>query len=176
MNLATNQRAQRRDRTNVRMCHLDHLLQLPWAHRRRVPPTEAARPKLSLKDDVDCAASKASWCPSYDRLRANAARAETLRGWDPLTFPASFPTNRVNPRAAPAAANDVAGLRFVSSAGYPADRHSKLHILNGNAPGATPDDGPRRKHVIQGVSVGLRRTRVTDSIREMLDPVTNANT
>ena len=44
MNLATNQRAQRRDRTNVYMCHLDHLLQLPWAHRQRVPPTEAARP------------------------------------------------------------------------------------------------------------------------------------
>ena len=32
MNLATNQRAQRRDRTNVCMCHLDHLLQLPWAY------------------------------------------------------------------------------------------------------------------------------------------------
>jgi hypothetical protein len=32
MNLATNQRAQRRDRTNVYLCHLDHLLQLPWAH------------------------------------------------------------------------------------------------------------------------------------------------
>ena len=44
MSLATNQRAQRRDRTNVYMCHLDHLLQLPWADRRRVPPTEAARP------------------------------------------------------------------------------------------------------------------------------------
>ena len=86
MNLATNQRAQRRDRTNVCMCHLDHLLQLPWAHRRRVPPTEATRPKLSLKDDVDCGASKASSCPLYDRLRANAARAEKLRGWDPLTF------------------------------------------------------------------------------------------
>jgi hypothetical protein len=41
VNLATNQRAQRRDRTNVCMCHLDHLLQLPWAHCRRVPPTEA---------------------------------------------------------------------------------------------------------------------------------------
>jgi hypothetical protein len=49
MNLATNQRAQRRDRTNVCMCHLDHLLQLPWAHRRRVPPTEAARLKLNLR-------------------------------------------------------------------------------------------------------------------------------
>ena len=46
MNLATNQRAQRRDRTNVYMCHLDHLLRLPWAHCRHVPPTEAARPKL----------------------------------------------------------------------------------------------------------------------------------
>jgi len=44
MNLATNQRAQRRDRTNVLMCHLDHLLQLPWADSKRVPPTEAARP------------------------------------------------------------------------------------------------------------------------------------
>jgi hypothetical protein len=32
MNLATNQRAKRRDRTNVYMFHLDHLLQLPWAH------------------------------------------------------------------------------------------------------------------------------------------------
>jgi hypothetical protein len=49
MSLATNQRAQRRDRTNVYMCHLDHLLQLPWAHCRRVPPTEAARPKLILR-------------------------------------------------------------------------------------------------------------------------------
>jgi len=43
MNLATNQRAQGRDRANVYMCHLDHLLQLLWADRRRVPPTEAAR-------------------------------------------------------------------------------------------------------------------------------------
>jgi hypothetical protein len=59
MNLAANQRAQRRDRTNVYMCHLDHLLQLPWAHHRRVPPTEAARPKLSVKDAVDCGGSKA---------------------------------------------------------------------------------------------------------------------
>jgi hypothetical protein len=31
MNLATNQCAKRRDRTNVFMCHVDHLLQLPWA-------------------------------------------------------------------------------------------------------------------------------------------------
>jgi hypothetical protein len=46
MNLAINQCAQRRDRTNVYMCHLDHLLQLPWAHCRRLPPTEAARPKI----------------------------------------------------------------------------------------------------------------------------------
>jgi len=45
-NPATNLRATRRDRTNVCMCHLDHLLQLPWARHRRVPPTEAARLKL----------------------------------------------------------------------------------------------------------------------------------
>jgi len=56
MNLATNQRAQRRDRTNVCMCHLDHLLPLPRAHRRRVPPTEAARLKSTLY--LDCGASK----------------------------------------------------------------------------------------------------------------------
>src|ERR1700722_15745426 len=74
MNLATNQRAQRRDRTNVYMCHLDHLLRLPRARRRRVPPTEAARPKFSLKDDVDCGASKASSCPLYGRLRARIRR------------------------------------------------------------------------------------------------------
>ena len=43
MNLATNQHAKRRDRTNDYVCHLDHLLQLPWAIHRRVPPTEAAR-------------------------------------------------------------------------------------------------------------------------------------
>jgi len=49
MNLATNQRAQRRDRTNVCMCHLDHLLQLPWAHPRRVPPTKAARHRLNSR-------------------------------------------------------------------------------------------------------------------------------
>jgi hypothetical protein len=78
MNLATNQRALKTDRTNVCMCHLDHLLQLPWAQRRRVPPTEAARPKLSLKDDVDCGASKASSCPLYDRLRANAYARQAL--------------------------------------------------------------------------------------------------
>ena len=45
MNLATNQHAKRRDRTNDYVCHLDHLLQLPWAIHQRVPPTEAARPK-----------------------------------------------------------------------------------------------------------------------------------
>jgi hypothetical protein len=50
MNLATNQRAQKRDRTNVSMCHLDHLLQLPWAralaraaHHSRAPYTETDR-------------------------------------------------------------------------------------------------------------------------------------
>ena len=46
---ATNQRATRRDRTNDCMCHLDHLLRLLWAHHRRVPPTEAARPKSILR-------------------------------------------------------------------------------------------------------------------------------
>jgi hypothetical protein len=50
MNLATHQRAQKRDRTNVYVCHLDHLLQLPWASRRRVPPTEAARPKPIFRE------------------------------------------------------------------------------------------------------------------------------
>ncbi len=45
MNLATNQASLSRDRTNVCVCHLDHLLQLPWAHHWRVPPTEAARPE-----------------------------------------------------------------------------------------------------------------------------------
>ena len=50
MNLAIYQRAQRRDRTNVSMCHLDHLLQLLWAHRRRVPPTKAARPKSMFQE------------------------------------------------------------------------------------------------------------------------------
>ena len=45
MNLATNQRAQRRDRTNVCMCHLDHLLSVAVgststhaAHRSRASP------------------------------------------------------------------------------------------------------------------------------------------
>ena len=52
MNLATNQCAQRRDRTNDCMCHLDHLLQLPWARRKRVPPTEAARPKMITRSCV----------------------------------------------------------------------------------------------------------------------------
>ena len=48
MNLATSHFAQRRDRTNVCKCHLDHLLQLLWAHCRRVPPTEAARSETLL--------------------------------------------------------------------------------------------------------------------------------
>jgi hypothetical protein len=47
-NPATNLRAKRRDRTNDCVCHLDHLLQLPWARHRRVPPTEAARLKMPL--------------------------------------------------------------------------------------------------------------------------------
>ena len=57
-NLATNQRAQRRDRTNVSMCHLDHLLQLLWAHRQRVPPTDAARPNPISENELDCGASE----------------------------------------------------------------------------------------------------------------------
>ena len=52
MNLATHQCAQRRDRTNDYMCHLDHLLQLPWARRKRVPPTEAARRKMITRSRV----------------------------------------------------------------------------------------------------------------------------
>jgi len=48
MSLATNQRAQRRDRTNACMSHLDHLLQLLWADRRRAPPTEAARQEIRI--------------------------------------------------------------------------------------------------------------------------------
>ena len=59
MNPATNQRAQRRDRTNVCMCHLDHLLQLPWAHCRRMPPTEAVRP-MSNHADMAAAAQNSS--------------------------------------------------------------------------------------------------------------------
>jgi hypothetical protein len=58
MNLVTNHRAKRRDRTNVYMCHLDHLLQLPWAECRRVPPTEAARPKPIPEDDTSSGASE----------------------------------------------------------------------------------------------------------------------
>jgi hypothetical protein len=58
MHLATNLRATRRDRTNVCMCHVDHLLQLPWACHSRVPPTEAARHKLMPKNDLDCDESK----------------------------------------------------------------------------------------------------------------------
>jgi len=40
------------------MCHLDHLLQLPWADHPRVPPTEAARFKHIYKNELDCGASK----------------------------------------------------------------------------------------------------------------------
>jgi hypothetical protein len=49
MNLATNQRAKRRDRTNVCMFHLDHLLQLPWAHLRARRPPKPRAPILSLR-------------------------------------------------------------------------------------------------------------------------------
>ena len=54
MSLATNHRAKGRGRTNVSMSHLDHLLQLPWAGCRRVPPTEAARPKFVAQAATDC--------------------------------------------------------------------------------------------------------------------------
>ena len=57
MNLATNQYAWSRDRTNVCMYHLDHLLQLPWAPHRRVPPTEATRRKSLYQDLFDCGES-----------------------------------------------------------------------------------------------------------------------
>jgi hypothetical protein len=40
------------------MCHLDHLLKLPWADHPRVPPTEAARFKQVFKNELDCGASK----------------------------------------------------------------------------------------------------------------------
>lgn len=53
-NRVTSQHVQRRDRPNVYVCHLDHLLQLPWAHRRHRPPTEALRP--SADHDSDCGA------------------------------------------------------------------------------------------------------------------------
>ena len=63
MNLATDPRAQRRNRSNVCMSHLDHLLQLPWAERRRVPPTEAARPKTNIaKNALDCDGSEDLKC------------------------------------------------------------------------------------------------------------------
>ena len=68
MNPATDQCAQRRDRTNVFMCHLDHLLQLPWADDRRVPPTKAARPKPdTAENDLNCAPSE-----DFKALRAPA--------------------------------------------------------------------------------------------------------
>jgi hypothetical protein len=39
------------------MYHLDHLLQLPWAPQRRVPPTEATRRKSLYQDFFDCGES-----------------------------------------------------------------------------------------------------------------------
>jgi hypothetical protein len=79
MNLATNQRAKRRDRTNVYMCHLDHLLQLPWAHHRRVPPTEAARPKaIGSKNDLDCGASKDFRFDRATNVRSRPAMAGSV--------------------------------------------------------------------------------------------------
>jgi hypothetical protein len=75
VNLAANQRAQRRDRTNVCMCHLDHLLLSLWAHHRRVPPTEAA-PQLDTPRMTSIAARvKISRCEA-----ANAARVAHQEG------------------------------------------------------------------------------------------------
>jgi hypothetical protein len=83
MNLAINQRAQRRDRTNVFMCHLDHLLQLPWAHRRRVPPTEAA-PQIDILRMTSIAARvKTSRCQAAKKRPRRPI--ETL-AWLPSRF------------------------------------------------------------------------------------------
>jgi len=59
MNLATNQRAQRREPNQRYMCHLDHLLQLPWAH----PSARAAHLSTRAQTDtpkngLDCGASE----------------------------------------------------------------------------------------------------------------------
>ena len=79
MNLATNQRAQRRDRTNDYVCHLDHLLQLPWADHRRAPPTEAARPKsIFLRMTSIAAPVKISRC-EYDSLAQSIEAFEKQR-------------------------------------------------------------------------------------------------
>src|SRR6185437_1355699 len=56
--LDAHQRAQGRDRTNVCKCHLDHLLQLPWARIQRVPPTEAARLQIIYPILVVCGATR----------------------------------------------------------------------------------------------------------------------
>jgi hypothetical protein len=74
MNLAINQHAQRRNRTNVCMCHLDHLLHFAVDS----SPTRAAHrsraPKLSLKNDFDWRASKAFSGPRYPE-------SATTLGW-----------------------------------------------------------------------------------------------
>ena len=65
--LGANQHAQGRDRTNVCMCHLDHLLQLPWAQIQRVPPTEAARLENDIPDIEAIAAGREISRPSSRR-------------------------------------------------------------------------------------------------------------
>jgi hypothetical protein len=54
MNLATHQRAQRRDRTNVYMSHWITSFSCCGLITRRVPPTEAARPKPIPENRPDC--------------------------------------------------------------------------------------------------------------------------
>jgi hypothetical protein len=82
INLATNQRVKRRDRTNVCMCHLDHLLQLPWADHPRVPPTEAARSKYILRVTSIAAPVKISrsegWRLSERRPKPLEPRRESM--------------------------------------------------------------------------------------------------
>jgi hypothetical protein len=70
MNLATNQRAQRRDRTNVCMCHLDHLLQLPWAHFGACRPPKPRAPNMSLRMTSITARVKISRCAKTKILAA----------------------------------------------------------------------------------------------------------
>jgi hypothetical protein len=50
------------------MCHLDHLLQLPWADSSRAPPTEAARSKYILR--VTSVAAPVKISPTAGRRRS----------------------------------------------------------------------------------------------------------
>jgi hypothetical protein len=97
---------------------------------------------------------------------ANAATAGALRGWDPLTFAVGVArAKHSGNREAVSRTNSIPAPAIATiSCIFPTNRVNQR------------DDGPRRKDAIEGVSIGRRRTRVTDSIREMLDPVTNDNT